>query len=147
MDVNNIMAIMEAMQKMKQFQEQQTNSQAAPAEPSASAAPEAAKFYDDPIQSEGLSIMGAAIPFLNPAYQQQMGMFVKILELKKLMDYYQKQALLIQAAEEKDWRRGMLQAVRPHMSQDKKHKIDLLMNALDMQEILTKMKEVNAHEH
>ena len=152
MDVKNLMAIMETMQMMRQFQEQQAQERATQAEPDpvtpkASAAAEVSKFYDDPIQSEGLKMMKAAIPFLNPAYQKQMGLLAKALELKKLLEYYQQQALVIQSKQEDNWQRGMLLAVRPHMSNDKKHKIDLLVHALDMQEIIIKMNEVNNHDN
>jgi len=118
-------------------QAQQTQPQPEP--PSA----QAFAFYDDPIQTPALKAIKAAIPYVEHPYQKPLGLYVKMIEIQKLMEMYSQTAIHMQsAATGGDWRRGMLNAIRPHMPGEKQTQIDFLLTALTLQDILKKMQEV-----
>ncbi len=96
------------------------------------------KYYDDQINTPGLLSIKAAIPYLDFEYQRKIGVLIKLLELKKLLEMYSQTA--IQISSTKDYKRGMLTAIRPHMTEDKRNKIDILLKLIDIDEIVRKSK-------
>jgi len=100
-------------------------------------------YYDDPLHTPALRSIKAAIPYLEPEYQQIMGILVKLIELKKLLDAYAGKLFFTQNKHPGDWRKNMLLAVRPHMEKDKREKIDFLLKAIDMKEMMDIMSAIN----
>lgn len=101
------------------------------------------KYYDEPIHTPAMRSIKSAIPYLEPEYQRSMGIFMKFIELKKLLEAYSSKMISMQSGEPGDWRKNMLLAVRPHMEEDKKEKIDMLVKMIDMKEMLDLMNILN----
>lgn len=97
-------------------------------------------YFDDSIHTPALKSIKSAIPYLEYKYQKNLGIWVKLVELQKLMEMYSHQAVSMQGTEQgRDWRRGMLQAIRPHMEEEKQYQIDMLLKCLDMRDIMSMM--------
>ena len=85
----------------------------------------------------------AALPYLDERYQRNISIFIKLVEMQRLLEAYGRRVIDMHARQDPDWRRGMLKAIRPHMPEEKQKQIDTLLNALSMQELMWKMREDN----
>lgn len=101
-------------------------------------------YFDDYIYTPELRAIKAAIPYLDVRYQRMMAIFIKFIEIQKLMEMYSSNMINknIQMVSNGDWRRGMLSAIKPHMPPDKQRKIDMLLQVASAFEMYNKMMEV-----
>lgn len=102
------------------------------------AAPESDAFeqFERTLDSPALKSMKAALPYIEFKYRRQLGVFIKLVEIQKLLDVCGDTAVMIGDYTGTDWRRGMLLSMRPHMAEDKKGLIDMLLKLMDMKTIL-----------
>lgn len=94
------------------------------------------QYYDDPIHTPAMRSIKSAVVYLEPEYQKQMGIFIKLLELKKLLEAYSEKMITMQTKDEGNWRKNMLLSIRPHMDKEKQAQIDLLITFIDLKEIM-----------
>ncbi len=105
------------------------------------------KFFDDSIVTSELKSIKASIPYLDPKYQRSIGVFVKLVEIKKLIEMFSEKTIEIQDAQGKDghfhgdYRLGMLKAIKPHMEGDKKDKVEVLIKFIEIKNLIDKLKE------
>ena len=107
-------------------------------------------FYDDPILTPELVAIKSAIPHIERKYQRPLGMLVKLVEMRRLMELYEPEAdMRAQSASEKDTgyserRRNMLGAIRANITDEKtRTQIDILQKAMDISELLKKLGKAN----
>ena len=101
------------------------------------------KYFDDPIHTNSIKNLKAMIPYVDAQYQKNLAIFIKLIELQKVVEMYDSQEVSILSVGEgdgTDWRRGMLAAVRNHSSEDKQQMIDMIMSLMDIKEVMDKMK-------
>jgi hypothetical protein len=119
---------------MKLMQDNQT-------EPDRKDDPDTSDFNDERIHNPALAGLKSAIPHLEPRHRKYMEIFVKIIEIQKIMDYYSNanDAILPRG----NWRKNLLLAIRPHMEGQMKGNIDLLIKISDMKDMMDTMKNGN----
>lgn len=100
-----------------------------------------------PLDPEYLRIFRSLLPFLDFSFQKQFGIMLKLMELQYTMDYYQKEPDPGECdpdpPEQKPYR--MLQSVRDACDPDKRSFLDMMLNAMRVQEIMHQT-QATAHE-
>lgn len=94
------------------------------------------QYYDELIHTPTMRSIQSAIPYLKPEYQRNIVIFMKILELKKMLEIYSNRLVTLQSQDIGDWRKNMLLAIRPHMNEDKQQKVDLLIKLIDVRQFM-----------
>ena len=104
------------------------------------------EFYDTPIITPELITIKAAIPHIERKYQQPLAMLVKMVEMRRLMDFYGAEKSVHAASTDAcgagsgQRKRNMLSAIRAAASDETtKTKIDVLLKALDISELMQKI--------
>lgn len=94
----------------------------------------------------GIQAVKAAIPYLEHRYQKKMLLFLKVIEIHRLMDMYGQMTANVgpQAA---DWRREMLTVFRPYIAPDKYAMVDLIIKFTEIKEIVHGMEEIRRGKH
>lgn len=108
----------------------------------------AARKWDSGQKSHGeihmpaLDSIKAAIPYLDGRYRRYMGIFVKLIEIQRMMELYSQAAAAMcsDKNETGNWRRNMLEAIKPHMDENKADLIDFLMKLIEMKEVYSRVK-------
>jgi hypothetical protein len=67
------------------------------------------------------------------------GMFLKLLEIQRLLEAYRKQAIEMCAKNKTDWRMAVLSSMRSHLTEEQRLQIDLLIKFFEMNEIIIKL--------
>ncbi|MDR1639539.1 MAG: hypothetical protein LBT59_07590, partial [Clostridiales bacterium] len=86
-----------------------------------------AKLFDDEIATPSINAMKAALPFVDPSMHRSLGLWIKLMEMQRIFDLTSNGGALVPAAADYgDWRLGMLSAMRPYASPEKKSLIDFI---------------------
>ncbi len=113
----------------------------------------ALKYFDDPIHTDELLGIKAAIPYLSLESQRTIGVMVKLFELKSVIEMYGnvrnetleqgkfENEITAMSFKKRDgnYKKEMLNAIRPHMPKEKQAQIELIMKLLDIKELLKKI--------
>ena len=101
------------------------------------------RYFDDKLQTQEIRILKSAIPFLDVRQQKSLAMLVKIMEIKKVMEYYNnpeirtaEAASYNNADQQKLWKKHMLMAIRPHLERDQRNMTDMLIKYIDIKEAI-----------
>lgn len=86
--------------------------------------------------SVGENMITAAIPFLDQEYQKNLYLIVRLMEMRRVFSGGTLEARSRQEEPPSLRRRKMLRAVRPYLGVEEQKRLDLLMKAMDMKEIL-----------
>ena len=102
----------------------------------------ASSFLNDKIETTEIKMMQSALPFLRHEHQRSFALFVKMMEIRNLLHYYHTQDIHTNAFESReDWQRGMLLAMRPHLSEDKQSNLDMILKFIQMRNIMNMMNQ------
>lgn len=102
---------------------------------------EMAKSDDILSPTREISVINAAIPFLDKEYQKNLFIAVKFLEMKKLssMDTISIQSQSSVEGKRSDRRGAMLKAMRPYLSKDERKEVDQLMKFMKLKNMMSVM--------
>jgi len=103
-------------------------------------------FYDTPILTPELITIKSALPHIERRYQKPLGLLVKFVELQRLMKHYESDTdVQVQSACDNhtaftEHTRNMFSAIHANTADEiSRTKIDTLMKALDIAELLQKI--------
>ncbi len=96
---------------------------------------ESKDFFDSQIHSPSIMTIKAAIPFLDYHQQRNIGIMIKVIEIQKLIEIYSSQ-MVTQNKRNGEWRREMLQSIRPHIDENKRYMLDVLIKYMDIKAIM-----------
>ncbi len=68
------------------------------------------KEYDEQIKLRGMGQLKGAIPYLDPSLQRHFAIYIKLIELQSVMEYYTKNTLPYVVRDE-NWQRDMLRSM------------------------------------
>lgn len=102
-------------------------------------------FYDAPIHTPALRTIKAAIPHLDYRYQKNLGVMVKLIEIQRLLEMYNERIVASECQGGNNWRRDMLQAIHPHVPEEKQNMLELLIKMIDIKEILENMQRMRGN--
>lgn len=84
----------------------------------------------------GENMITAAIPFLDQEYQKNLYIIVRLMEMRRVVSGGMLEARGKQEEPAPLRRRKLLGAVRPYLPAEERKRLDLLVKAMDMKEIL-----------
>lgn len=85
------------------------------------------------------NIINASIPFLDREYQKYLYVIVRLLEMKRVLQEEWGETLEVRSKTKdnvKMRRKNLLQALRPYLSKEEKQRIDIVVKAIDMKNIM-----------
>ena len=75
----------------------------------------------------------AAIPYLDTKFQKNIGVFVKVMELNRLLNNFQAMNI---CSNDKERRIKMLQAVKPELDYKKQKLLDVFVRVIEIKDIM-----------
>ncbi len=87
------------------------------------------KEYDEQIKIRGMGQLKGAIPYLDPSLQRHFAVYIKLIELQNIVDYYTKNTLPYVVRDE-NWQRDMLMSMGHFSGNNKQY--DSLLKMMDM---------------
>lgn len=88
----------------------------------------------------------ASIPFLDREYQKYLYVIVILLEMKRVLQGEWGETLEARSKQKDDVKirkRNLLQALRPYLTSEEKQKIDFVVKAMDMKNIMEWKEEIS----
>ncbi|NLK20678.1 MAG: hypothetical protein GX308_01045 [Epulopiscium sp.] len=104
-------------------------------------------LFDETIHTPKMKAIKAAIPYMEYSNQKILGVFIKSLELKKVLDVYSNANSPLGAANltsNPNWKTDMLNSIRPHCSEDRQCVLDMLVKIMDIGELINRVKTLKA---
>ena len=139
--MDKISQMMQMIQMMQMFEEAQKNSEQQDIEgENKKEEIRVQNFLDDKIETTEIRMLKSAIPFLQQEHQRNFAIFIKMMEMKKVLEYYNNAEPRISSVEtESDWRKGMLTAMRPHLQAERQAMLDTMLRFMNLKEMLSIM--------
>ncbi len=79
----------------------------------------------------------ASIPFLDKEYQRYLYVIVRLLEMKRVLEGNEMLEARSRTRDDpKKRRKNLLQAIRPYLTREEKQKIDFVVKAMDIKNIM-----------
>lgn len=106
-------------------------------------------LFDESIHTPQMKVIKAAIPYMDPSQQKILGIFVKSLELKRVMDVYRTNDNPLSAtsvSSNPHWKMDMLNSIRPHCSEEKQCLVDMMTRVMDIGELMKKMNTLKSNQ-
>lgn len=106
-------------------------------------------LFDETIHTPRLKVIKTAIPYLEPNYQRILGVFVKAVEFKKVIDIYKnpENPLSNMALKSKaHWKTEMLNSFKPHCSEENQYILDMMIKVMDIGELMKKINSLKITE-
>ena len=100
-------------------------------------------YFEDDINTPAIKTIKSALPYLDYKYQKNIGVAVKLIEIQRILDKYSSVVVNMEITKNKNWRKNMILAIRPHMEEEKRQMIDMLINFMDMKDILDRLQNKN----
>ncbi len=94
------------------------------------------------INTPSIKTIKSCIPYLEEKYQKNVALFIKVIELQTLMDKYQEVAIQNRSSN-KNWKKGMLLAIKSNMGEEQKKKADMIIQMLELQDVFKLMQGNN----
>ena len=94
-------------------------------------------------KSAKLAALSAAIPHINFEYQKKLAVMVKMMEIKEICRYYDKAAAgTNKLAQNPAWRQNLINAVLPHLNENKQKSLKTMVQVMEMQDVMANMESI-----
>lgn len=118
--------------------------------PSPVISPNATILFDETIHTPELKVVKAAIPYFEPYHQKILGVFVKAMEFKRVIDMYYKNPenplINMNLKSNPYWKTEMLNSFKPHCSHENQYLIDIMVKVMDIGELMKKIQSLKIAE-
>ena len=84
--------------------------------------------------NDGVMTIEKAIPYIDPKYQKNLEIMVKIMELQKVINSFS--AITIQSKNPEEKSRKMLMAIKPELDNKKQKMLDLFVKVMEIKTIM-----------
>ncbi len=81
--------------------------------------------------------INAALPYLEFRFQKILGIMIRLMEMQEILELPEDS---VNMHYNHDWRRGMLNAIKPHTSPANQQKIDFLIKMIELYDIRNNIK-------
>jgi len=131
-------AMMEIMQLMRSMQQEPEKQPSGKHE---------AQYYDDSVLTPTIRSIKSAIPYLEHRYQRPLGITIKLIEIQRLLEMYNRKICTMQDGKGKDWQRGMVEAIRPNIPEAEQYRLEMLLKLMDVKELYEKIHSIRKREN
>ncbi|NLK97565.1 hypothetical protein [Defluviitalea saccharophila] len=111
--------------------------------------PSSSILFDETVHTPQMKVIKAAIPYMKVHHQRVLGVFIKFLELKKVMDIYKNNSSplsTVSLSTNPNWKIDMLTSIRPHCTVEKQCVVDMMSKVIDIGELMKKMHSLKLNE-
>ena len=97
--------------------------------------------FDERLSNPEIKVIKAAIPFMEEDVQRRVGIFVKFIEIQKIMELYNdgKEVSLSFRKDNANWRVDMLNSMRPHLNKEKQKTLDAMLKFMSVKDMMDSM--------
>lgn len=95
--------------------------------------------FDEEIQNQDMKIIKSIIPYMNLNQQKMVGVFVKFMEIKNILDKKDEDKVIVQNQDDETLPREILMAIQPHCSGEKQNMLNIILRMLELKKILLKV--------
>lgn len=95
--------------------------------------------FDEEIQSQDMKIIKSIIPYMNLNQQKLVGVFVKFMEIKNILEKKDDDKVIVQNQDDETLPREILMAIQPYCSGDKQNMLNIILRMLELKKILLKV--------
>lgn len=95
--------------------------------------------FDEEIQTQDMKIIKSIIPYMNINQQKLVGVFIKFMEIKNILNKKEDESIVVQNQDEETSPKEILMAIEPYCSSDKKNMINIMLRMLELKKILVKV--------
>lgn len=95
--------------------------------------------FDEEIQNQDMKIIKSIIPYMNLNQQKMVGIFVKFMEIKNILDKKDEDKVIVQNQDDETLPREILMAIQPHCSGEKQNMLNIILRMLELKKILLKV--------
>jgi hypothetical protein len=96
--------------------------------------------FDEQIQSGDMKVIKAVIPFMPLSQQKIIGVAIKLMEIKNILDKTEEPSAACAENMDKDtWHKEVLIAVKPYCNEQKQNMLNAMIRMLEMKRILVQL--------
>lgn len=96
--------------------------------------------FDEELQTQDIKIIKSVIPYMNITQQKVVGVLVKLMEIKILLEKTEdEQIVTAQSEDDSQLHRDILMSIQPHCSKDKQNMLNMILKMLEMKKILVQI--------
>lgn len=95
--------------------------------------------FDEEIQTQDMKIIKSIIPYMNVNQQKLVGVFVKFMEIKNILNKNENEDIVVQNQSEETSPKDILMAIEPYCCGDKKNMVNIMLRMLELKKILVKV--------
>jgi maltooligosyltrehalose synthase len=96
--------------------------------------------FDEEIQSSDMKVIKAVIPFMPLSQQKIIGVAIKLMEIKNILDKSEETTVAMTEDADKDtWHKEILIAVKPYCNEEKQNMLNAMIRMLEMKRILVQL--------
>ncbi len=95
--------------------------------------------FDEGIQTQDMKIIKSIIPYMNVNQQKLVGVFVKFMEIKNILNKNEDEDIVVQNQSEETSPKDILMAIEPYCCGDKKNIVNIMLRMLELKKILVKV--------
>lgn len=93
-------------------------------------------YFEEDVNTPAIKTIKSALPYLDYKYQRNIGVALKLIEIQRILDKYSSAVENMDITKNENWRKDMILAIRPHMEEEKRRMIDMLINLMEIKAIL-----------
>jgi len=90
-------------------------------------------------KSAKLAALSAAIPHINFEHQKKLAIMVKMMEIKEICKFYDAAENAGNMIQNPQWRQNLINAVLPHLNEDRQKSLKTMVQVMEMQDVMTSM--------
>ncbi len=94
-------------------------------------------YFNSFTDTPALQSIKAALPYLEFKYRRNLAIFIKLIEIQRLLDAYGNAVSSIQTGSGGDFRRAILQCMRPYLSDSNRRMLDSMLKIMDIRNLLS----------
>jgi len=92
--------------------------------------------------SARLQALEAAIPHADRRHQKRLYVLLKLLEIREICRFFDENDAG-EGQSDHNWKQGMINAILPHVNEERRAKLENLAQVAQMQEMLENLKEMS----
>ncbi|MCL2377401.1 MAG: hypothetical protein FWC76_08430 [Defluviitaleaceae bacterium] len=90
-------------------------------------------------KSATLAALSAAIPHISFEHQKKLAIMVKMMEIKEICKFYDMAENAGKMAQNPQWRQNLINAVLPHLNEDRQKNLKTMVQVMEMQDVISSM--------
>lgn len=96
--------------------------------------------FDEELQTQDIKIIKSVIPYMNITQQKMVGILVKLMEIKILLEKTEEEQIVTaQNEDNSQLHRDILMSIQPYCSNDKQNMLNMILKMLEMKKILVQI--------